>query len=578
MGPKLNRGGSDYFQHTVETPPHRASTPVTALNKTNLPQNNIGGPDSKLPFVVESCLCWSLCLFYCPAVWGYHYVKSLFLSTGWYRGLLRRSINLVHGILGDRFITGISAWPDLTTWIPLVTHSRAEIDRSTAWGRYLALVRVLETRYPETLTQVVGNFPAKHGPRRRSMSLEEIESMEVGADAELLRVLRQDTICRRLASLAMRPFSCDFGTKVGESKTITLLEQFPHNRLLRRIKRLWPMSLELPTLSEAKTYYRRGQPSVLPDAVSINKKHTNVEHYSFRISLVLPAYHEKGGHILKKLSSALEAARDPSEVEVVVVNAGGCSDLDELLSLTDEDHGCGRVSIYSFEGGGGRGPCLNYGATQSTGRILTFCHSDTTLPRDWDKSVVATLEHNGMRDDELSVRSNSCSFSFGIDTSEEGLSMPFDLPLTTSRAYYPPGIKAAVYGANIRAKLFSLPYGDQAMSIHACVFDFLGGFPDQCMMEDYDFVSLLRRRARLVNNGKCREKVSIIRGPPALCSPRRWQKFGVFYVTCMNTYFVHLYAGMQSADELYRLYYSQDPPERKVQESPWEVELKKILD
>ena len=98
------------------------------------------------------------------------------------------------------------------------------------------------------------------------------------------------------------------------------------------------------------------------------------------------------------------------------------------------------------------------------------------------------------------------------------------------------------------------------------------------MMEDYDFVSLLRRRARLVNSSKCREKVAIIPGAPALCSPRRWQKFGVFYVTCMNTYFVHLYAGMQSADDLYRLYYSQDPPARKMPESPWEVELSKILD
>ena len=361
-------------------------------------------------------------------------------------------------------------------------------------------------------------------------------------------------------------------------KPKTNSEQFPHNRLLQRIKRLWPLCLELPTLSEAKTYYRRRQPSVLPDAVSVNKKHTNVEHYQFRISLVLPAYHEKGEHLLKKLSTALETARHPIEVEVVVVNAGDCSNLDKILSLTDEDHGWGRVSIYSFGGGGGRGPCLNYGATLSTGRIITFCHSDTTLPRDWDKSIVTTLEHNGMRDDELSVRSNSCSFSFGIDTSEEGLSMPFDLPLTTSRPYYPPGIKAAVFGANVRAKLFSLPYGDQAMSMHACVFDFLGGFPDQCMMEDFDFVSLLRRRARLFNSGKCREKVTIIGGAPALCSPRRWQKFGVFYVTCMNTYFVHLYAGMRSADELYKLYYSQDPPERKMRESPWEVELSKILD
>ena len=108
-------------------------------------------------------------------------------------------------------------------------------------------------------------------------------------------------------------------------------------------------------------------------------------------------------------------------------------------------------------------------------------------------------------------------------------------------------------------------------------------------MEDYELVSLLRRRAALLDgvypNGQMKskrmsyEKVAIIPGPPALCSPRRWQKFGVMYTTFTNSKLVSLYAGVRklSADELFQLYYGKEPPNRSSADSPWEVELKQLL-
>jgi hypothetical protein len=111
------------------------------------------------------------------------------------------------------------------------------------------------------------------------------------------------------------------------------------------------------------------------------------------------------------------------------------------------------------------------------------------------------------------------------------------------------------------------------------MFDFLGGFPDQCLMEDYELVVLLRKRAALLNvsSEKYRETVKIVPGKPALCSPRRWQKFGVLYVTFMNSKFVNLYCGGLGPDELFKLYYGCDPPQRKSQLSPWEEELEMII-
>ena len=291
-------------------------------------------------------------------------------------------------------------------------------------------------------------------------------------------------------------------------------------------------------------------------------------------------------------------ANDPNKVEIIIVDAGGCSDLELLTSLAgsnNDDEGSrnnqywGTVVIFPFESGGGRGPCLNFGASVATGRILTCCHADTTLPRNWDESIVATLEHGGSVEEQPSssqgiARANSCAFSFGIDTSEDGLSMPFDD--STARIYYPPGIKAVETTANWRTHLYSLPYGDQVISLHSRVFDFLGGFPDQCLMEDYELVSLLRRRAALFDpaslgfGGRAKEQVAIISGEPALCSPRRWQKFGVLYVTYHNSKFVNLYAGKRQIgpDELFKLYYGRDSPKRDTNDSPWEVELANILE
>eukprot|EP00986_Skeletonema_menzelii_P021342 scaffold34149_cov160-Skeletonema_menzelii.AAC.1 len=378
----------------------------------------------------------------------------------------------------------------------------------------------------------------------------------------------------------------------------TLLEQLPHNRLLQRISKMWKYLLILPSLKESKAYHRVPTNTASILATKSSKRHENDdEHYPYQISIIMPAFYEKGSHLIAKLGKALETANDPDEIEVVIVDAGGCTDLDKVVSLSFNEKQFGKISIVSFTAGGGRGPCLNFGAANATGRILTFCHSDTTLPCHWDKSIISTLEHDGMDDDDLfrlgEIRSNSCAFAFGIDTSPAGLAMPFAVSSQSTSSpkssYFPPGIRAVEATANLRTHLYSLPYGDQVLTLHACVFHFLGGFPDQCLMEDYELVSLLRRRAALLDgvypNGQMKlkrmsyEKVSIIPGPPALCSPRRWQKFGVLYTTFTNSRLVSLYAGVRnvSADELFQLYYGKDPPKRSSADSPWELELKQLL-
>lgn len=150
----------------------------------------------------------------------------------------------------------------------------------------------------------------------------------------------------------------------------------------------------------------------------------------------------------KKLTTALQTCQNPTKIEVIVIDAGGCESLEEEVGNMQ---GWGKLRVVTFGNGGGRGPCLNYGAKEATGRLYTFCHSDTTLPSSWDPKIMSALDKRHL---DGTVSANSCAFSFGIDTSEAGL----------DGGQHPPGIKAVETTANVRLHLYSLPYGDQVLS------------------------------------------------------------------------------------------------------------------
>lgn len=51
--------------------------------------------------------------------------------------------------------------------------------------------------------------------------------------------------------------------------------------------------------------------------------------------------------------------------------------------------------------------------------------------------------------------------------------------------------------ANLRSRLFSLPYGDQAIFIKKDLFDKIGGFKEYPFLEDLEFVRRFRRFGKL---------------------------------------------------------------------------------
>ena len=320
-----------------------------------------------------------------------------------------------------------------------------------------------------------------------------------------LDMFRSSHLLRRLATLAMTAFP-------DAQPTNTRFQP-----LVARLTRIWPKILQHPQL--------------LDDSSSLDGDDSD---NAFKLSLIMPFYNESMDEVRKRLESAFHQCQDPSSVQLVLVLA---SHMDDSNSVSFSPWG--QVKVVHFEDGTGRGPCLNFGARHATGTILTFCHSDTVLPHHWDASIRAQFPH-------------ASAFNFGIAPPPR----------------YVPGLRAVEVTANLRCRLWALPYGDQCISIPATLFWYVGGYPHQCFMEDYELVTLLRAQGHT--------KMRMIPGAPALCAPRRWVTHGVLYVTFTNSRLVRAYTTEQApAHEMYRQYYGRTM--HVDTKSPWEEELELAL-
>jgi rSAM/selenodomain-associated transferase 2 len=138
---------------------------------------------------------------------------------------------------------------------------------------------------------------------------------------------------------------------------------------------------------------------------------------------------------------------------------------------------------------------MNAGARHATGEVLLFLHADTRLePGAFDQLTSALGDSTII----------GGAFSLGLG----------------SRAW---GLRLIEAATNLRARLFSLPYGDQAIFVRRAVFEEIGGYAELSLMEDLEFIRRLKRRGRLV-----------ILSAKAITSARRWEKEGVLYTTVRN--------------------------------------------
>jgi rSAM/selenodomain-associated transferase 2 len=199
------------------------------------------------------------------------------------------------------------------------------------------------------------------------------------------------------------------------------------------------------------------------------------------ISIIIPVLNE--GEILGETLTDLPL--DP-DMEVVLVDGGSTDD-----TLAVAAH---FPFIKLFTAPGGRGCQMNTGALASSGDWLVFLHADTHL----------TAEHL----QALRWAAADPAFAAGA----------FELALRPEV----PALSFIAWGANRRARLLGLPYGDQVLIFKRSLFLSLGGFAHR-RPEDLDLVLRLREHTCLK-----------ILTPPVSSSGRRWLEQGYLRTTLNN--------------------------------------------
>lgn len=199
------------------------------------------------------------------------------------------------------------------------------------------------------------------------------------------------------------------------------------------------------------------------------------------VAVIIPTFNEE-----HPLPSTLAAVQRGAPHEIIVTD-GGSTDRTAAIAR-------GHEAIF-LSSPPGRARQMNRGAAIATGEYLLFLHADTLLPPDFPRFVRQTLAQPGVV---------GGAFKFAI-------------------AGEFPGRRLIERGTNRRACRSQLPYGDQGLFVSRAVFDRVGGFPDQPIMEDYAFVKRLQRLGRIA-----------MAPATAVTSGRRWQRRGALGTTLLN--------------------------------------------
>ncbi len=219
-------------------------------------------------------------------------------------------------------------------------------------------------------------------------------------------------------------------------------------------------------------------------------------------SIIIPVLNEE-----EQIPSLLADLRRFPQTEILVVDGGSRDRTPELVR---------RAGIRLLRSPPGRGRQQNLGAAAAGGDTLLFLHCDTRLPAD-------ALYHMQRMLATPDVAAGA--FRLAIDAAGAGF-------------------RLIEWGANLRARLLQLPWGDQALFMKREYFLRAGGFPDQPLLEE---PLLLQRLKRLGRIGMAKAAVTT--------SARRWQERGLLRTTLLNQVILAGFLCGISPQRLARIYY-----------------------
>jgi rSAM/selenodomain-associated transferase 2 len=220
-----------------------------------------------------------------------------------------------------------------------------------------------------------------------------------------------------------------------------------------------------------------------------------------RVSVVIPVLNEaeRIGRLVGEVSRA-------QDVEAIVVDGGSSDGTREVAR---------HAGAELLRGRRGRGAQMNEGARRATGEILFFLHADSLPPAGF-----ASLVRQALNDEETV----GGAFRFCLDERT-------------------PFLRFITMTTNFRALRMGIVFGDQGLFVRRQIFHETGGFPEQPLMEDCEFVRRLRRRGNFV-----------ILPEAIVTSARRWRGGGPIRNSLLNVLITWSYLLGVSPERLARWY------------------------
>jgi len=193
-----------------------------------------------------------------------------------------------------------------------------------------------------------------------------------------------------------------------------------------------------------------------------------------RLSIIIPVYNEH--EALRLRLHSLQAL--PCD-ECLFVDGGSSDGSGEYLQ---------QAGVAWLRSGKGRAVQMNHGAAHSTGDLLLFLHMDTDI-----SATAITGMRQAMDDEQV------CGGRFDVRFDDPR--WPFRMIATMM---------------NLRSRITRISTGDQALFVRRRIFERMGGFPEQPLMEDITFCRQLKQQGDIA----ClRHTVTT--------SARRWQHHGI---------------------------------------------------
>jgi len=195
-----------------------------------------------------------------------------------------------------------------------------------------------------------------------------------------------------------------------------------------------------------------------------------------RVSIIVPARNE-ARRIVAALAP-LQSLRAAGH-EVIVVDGGST---DATLALATP------LSDRAFAAPSGRATQMNAGANAAAGDVFLFLHADSHLP---DEAISTMLEEM--------ARTGRHWGRFDVAIAGDSSTLP---------------LVAAMM--NARSRLTGIATGDQGIFVERALFESIGGYPDQPLMEDVEISRRLKRAAG----------APLCLSPRLVTSGRRWERDG----------------------------------------------------